>query len=260
MPQVRVPENANRARAPLEFLGSLGTGEIPHGSRINAEGNSMGTFLDHLVGTEGQLRQWGCEDAVCWAGMYHSVYGTEGFQGFTLSVADRAVVQDVIGKRAEAVAYLNCVMDRESLDQMALEHYRQGATPGEAPAMALRARPNPETGLNGSETFALTAQQFSDLITVQLADHLEGFEHQMNKPGVNYIKHAVNGEPGHWRIPHQGWFGYRRQAFDAMARLLGGGVLQSWEDALRTVPPGSEPAEWQSLADGAAEPERPAKM
>ena len=183
---------------------------------------------------------------MCWGGMYHSVYGTEGFRGFTLSVEDRHVVRAVVGARAEAIAYLNCVMDRESLDQMVLEHCRRGGTSAEAPVLPLRARPNPETGLDGSERFALTAEQFSDLITVQLADHLEGFEHQMNKPGVNFISHAVGGAPGWWRVPQFGWFGYRQQAFGAMAQLLGGVVLEAWERALRTVPPGSEPAAWQS--------------
>lgn len=235
----------NRVPPPLQFLASIGTGEIPHGSRIDHEGKPIGTFLDHLTGTEAQLRAWGCEDALCHAGMYHSIYGTEGFQGFTLSTADRPVVREVIGERAEAIAYLNCVMDRESLDQMVIEHHRGGGTLREAPRLPLRARPNPTAGLDGSETFALTAEEFSGLITVQLADHLEGFEHQMNKPGVSYISHAVDGEPGWWRIPQHGWFGYRQQSYGTMALLLGGVMLRSWEEALGTVPPGSVPAAWQ---------------
>jgi hypothetical protein len=253
MMQVRAPEDAAARRSPHAFLAALGTDDIPHGSRVDSEGKSIGSFLDHLSGTEAQLREWGCDDAICLAGLYHSVYGTEGFQGFTLSVADRGVVRGVIGERAEAVAYFNCVMDRESLDRMTVEHQHRGAAPTEPPALPLRARPNPELGLDGSESFSLSAEQFSDLITVHLADHLEGFDHQMNKPGVQFINHAIDGEHGRWRIPELGWFGYRQQSYGAMAHILGGIMLQGWEAALRTVPAGAEPAHWVPAGEGAGE-------
>ena len=42
--------------------------------------------------------------------------GTEGFQDFCLSFNRRADVRALIGERAEFVAYVNCVMDRTTLD------------------------------------------------------------------------------------------------------------------------------------------------
>lgn len=42
--------------------------------------------------------------------------GTEGFQDFCLSLNRRADVCALIGERAEFVAYVNCVMDRTTLD------------------------------------------------------------------------------------------------------------------------------------------------
>ena len=163
---------------PREFLAAIGTDAVPHGSRIAPDGASSGTFLDHLTGTEDQLRAWGCDEAICCAGLFHSVFGTEGFQGFTLPLSERAAVRDVIGARAEHVAYLNCVMDRHSLDLLVAEHMTQRWGPGQPPEGQLRARPNPATGFDGSERFGLSAQQFTDLVAVQLADHLEGFDNR----------------------------------------------------------------------------------
>ena len=50
-------------------------------------------------------------------GMFHSIYGTERFQGFTLPLERRGEVRDLIGERAERLAYLNCAMDRASFDR-----------------------------------------------------------------------------------------------------------------------------------------------
>jgi len=85
--------------------------------------------------------------------------GTEGFQDFCLSLNRRSDVRKLIGERAEFVCYVNCVMDRTTLDA-ALD-----AAPGERWLMA---RPDV-----GGERIALSEQQFTDLITVHLADWLE---------------------------------------------------------------------------------------
>ena len=85
--------------------------------------------------------------------------GTEGFQDFCLSLNRRSDVRKMIGERAEFVCYANCVMDRTTLDA-ALD-----AAPGERWLMA---RPDV-----GGERIALSEQQFTDLITVHLADWLE---------------------------------------------------------------------------------------
>ena len=59
--------------------------------------------------------------------MFHSIYGTEKFQGFTLPLERRGEVRALIGDRAEYLAYLNCAMDRASFDRaldQAVEPYR----------------------------------------------------------------------------------------------------------------------------------------
>lgn len=107
-----------------DFLRAIGTNSVPHGSRFLDL--KHGSFFDHLVGTYEVLERWGAPTSVCLAGMYHSVYGTEGFQGFTLPISERSTVADVIGSRAEFAAFINCVMDRDSLDSLALAHVHDG--------------------------------------------------------------------------------------------------------------------------------------
>src|SRR4029077_20396088 len=58
-----------------------------------------------------------CPEDVCRAGMFHSIYGTEKFQGFILPLERRDEVRALIGERAERLAYLNCAMDRASFDR-----------------------------------------------------------------------------------------------------------------------------------------------
>jgi hypothetical protein len=52
------------------------------------------------------------------AGLFHSIYGTEVFQGFKLPPEKRPAVSDLIGPRAEKLAYCNCAMDRASFDKL----------------------------------------------------------------------------------------------------------------------------------------------
>ena len=68
--------------------------------------------------------------------MFHSIYGTERFQGFTLPLERRPEVRNLIGERAERLAYLNCAMDRADVRSrprsagQALPDRRPGHRPG----------------------------------------------------------------------------------------------------------------------------------
>jgi hypothetical protein len=90
-----------------EFLVELGLAEIPH---------TETTYLAHLVGLHHYMKEQGCAEEVCRAGLFHSIYGTELFQGFRLPLEKRPQVRTLIGERAEKLAYLNCAMDRASFD------------------------------------------------------------------------------------------------------------------------------------------------
>ena len=74
--------------------------------------HAKGPFLDHLIGTYKLLKKWGCEKEVCYAGLFHSIYGTQIFKHQTLSYKDRNKIKKLIGERAEHLAYLFSVSDR----------------------------------------------------------------------------------------------------------------------------------------------------
>ncbi len=69
-------------------------------------GHSGATLLDHLVGVAALLVDWDCDEHVCRAGLFHSVYGTATFSQALFSEADREMVRHLVGPRAERLAWL----------------------------------------------------------------------------------------------------------------------------------------------------------
>ena len=62
------------------------------------------------------MKAWDGTPELCRAALFHSIYGTQGFQGFTLPLDRQPELRTLIGDYAEKIAYLNCFMDRDSLD------------------------------------------------------------------------------------------------------------------------------------------------
>jgi hypothetical protein len=89
----------------LEFLLDVNVEEREHSER---------GLLSHLLGTRRLLLEWGARSALCDAGLFHSIYGTEGYQQATVPLSMRARVQELIGNEAECLAWF-CVMRRETL-------------------------------------------------------------------------------------------------------------------------------------------------
>jgi hypothetical protein len=85
------------------YLRMLNAHKVPH---------YRGSLSKHLWGTYLQLRQWECGDAVCYAGMIHSIYGTRLFKHPVVSYANRAMVQRLVGSDAERLAYIFSVAER----------------------------------------------------------------------------------------------------------------------------------------------------
>jgi hypothetical protein len=131
-----------------DFLLGIGIEQVPHTHK---------SYLAHLIAVYRDLESLGCPEDVCRAGMFHSIYGTEKFQGFTLPLSRRAEVRGLIGDRAEHLAYLNCAMDRASFDS-ALDR------PGEPYSVKDR--------ISGDE-LELSRHDFDDLCRVHLLDWLE---------------------------------------------------------------------------------------
>ena len=75
------------------------------------------SFDEHLKGVMLVLRAWNCSKSVQLSGLFHSIYGTEGFQGHSIPFTRRSEIKKKIGDRAETLAYTFCVVDRLSVDE-----------------------------------------------------------------------------------------------------------------------------------------------
>jgi hypothetical protein len=93
----------------LELLRRLGFAELTHDSHV--------PFLSHLVGTRRMLAGWEADPDLCDAGLFHSVYGTEFFP--TSATVTRSEVRELVGLRAERLAWLWCTIRRRSIDPRA---------------------------------------------------------------------------------------------------------------------------------------------
>jgi hypothetical protein len=135
-------------RTMVDFLRGLEIEEVPHTGKKG--------FLAHLVAVYHDLQSWGAGQDACRAGLFHSIYGTELFRRWSLPLDRRADVRGLIGHRAEHIAYVNCLMDRASFDDLLQSN-------GPYPIR------NRETG----EIMELARADFDDLVRVHLCDWLE---------------------------------------------------------------------------------------
>ena len=91
--------------AHYERLAAMGAGDFAH---------VAGTLAPHLAKTAALLQQWGNRDALCLAGLYHAVYGTDGIRGELTPLARRPAIAEVIGVEAEAIVYVFAACDRDA--------------------------------------------------------------------------------------------------------------------------------------------------
>ena len=87
----------------IDFLKSIGSDKIEH---------SGATLLEHLIGTSEKLKDMGAPQYLQDAGLFHSVYGTVYFMPDDGLIENRQVVKDLIGDKAEEVAYWFCILDK----------------------------------------------------------------------------------------------------------------------------------------------------
>ena len=139
----------------IQYMRHVGAEEIEH---------SDGSYLGHAAGVYRDLKAWGCSEEICNAGLFHSVYGTELFQGFTLSLDKRGEVRSLIGKRAEWLAYLHCAIVYASFDA----------------AVVRGKRPYVMTDRFTGMLETILPDDFEDLCTIHLCDRLEQFPRSRN--------------------------------------------------------------------------------
>ncbi|MFY1671395.1 DUF6817 domain-containing protein [Plantactinospora sp. WMMB334] len=130
----------------IAFLERHGTGETAH---------SGADLLAHLKGVHDLLLSWGERAALCDAGLFHSVYGTDIFPTGTVEHGERPEVRALIGEEAEIIAYLFGTLTRGSIFDAAFD----------GPPFLLESR--------AGETVGVTDAQYADLAAVTVANWLE---------------------------------------------------------------------------------------
>lgn len=113
-------------------------------------------LVAHLQGTYDLLKEWGCREELCVAGLCHSIYGTESYRQNPIELSEREDIQKIIGKEPEQLAYLFGAHVKDSLWE---NLDRDGD-------YAIRDR-------LAETTVPLSKGQLADLITLTLANWLE---------------------------------------------------------------------------------------
>lgn len=136
------------------YIIALGAADISHTDK---------TYLAHAIGVYNDMKAWGGSPKLCRAALFHSIYGTQGFQSFTLPLERQAELRALIGNYAEKIAFANCFMDRASLD--AQIEKMEG--------------PYPIVHRITHDAFVLSKAEYEDLLRVQLWDYRRGAYRQM---------------------------------------------------------------------------------
>ncbi len=123
----------------------------------NTVGHTDKTYSAHAFSVCHDLQEWGADEDLAKAGVFHSIYGTELFQGFTLPLTKRDELRRLIGERAEYLSYLNCAMDRPTFDE----------------SVILERGPYPFIDRFTQEKILLNDRDFNDLLVLQLCDWVE---------------------------------------------------------------------------------------
>ena len=132
----------------VDFFRRLSTTDVEH---------TGGTYMGHCFTVYRDMRDWGADEELALAGLFHSIYGTGLFQRFKLELDRRGEVRDLIGERAERLAYLNCAIVYESFDRELM----RGTPPYRM-----------ENRLDGGE-IEVGEQDFEDLVLMQFVDRIE---------------------------------------------------------------------------------------
>jgi hypothetical protein len=157
-------------------------------------------FDEHLKGVQAVLRYWKAPNHLARAGLFHSIYGTEGFQGFALPLTERKAIQRLIGEKAEKLCFCFCMVDRSTLDKTVMDW---GKTLDASEIIRLRARPE-----LGRFDLTLNKEEWLDFVELTLADWLEQVEGAATKPSTMFL----------WKTGEA--YAYRRLAYRKMSQIL----------------------------------------
>lgn len=146
----------------IALLVASGAQQTPHSGR---------TLLGHLQGTYLLLQSWGNTDAVCLAGLFHSIYGTNAFTHQSLLASQRADLQAAIGAEAEALAWLFCSIDRPHAILQSLQQGNTSDTGNKGDVVNIKAHKNTSDQTNA--LLSITPQQLQALAEIECANLVE---------------------------------------------------------------------------------------
>ena len=89
----------------IDYLKEIGCDNQQH------SGNR--SLLHHLVGVSLMLSEGEASDALCIAGLFHSIYGTSVFRPKMISMDDRDKIKALIGIEAENLVYQFCILPKD---------------------------------------------------------------------------------------------------------------------------------------------------
>mmetsp|Transcript_40493 Transcript_40493/g.65677 ORF Transcript_40493/g.65677 Transcript_40493/m.65677 type:complete len:235 (+) Transcript_40493:98-802(+) len=95
-----------------EFLNSLPPAVSSILLKKTRRKHTESSLIAHLCRTALLLQDWKFDQAVVFAGLFHSIYGTDQYDEISVPVKDRLRIANKIGAQAERLAYLFCAMDR----------------------------------------------------------------------------------------------------------------------------------------------------
>jgi len=165
-------------------------------------------FDAHLRGVKAILRYWGSPQHIYNAGMFHSIYGTEGFQGFSLPLSEREAIRGLIGEQAEKLCWIFCMLDRSTFDEIVFNWKFNDATTtttnnSSEEQYTFLARPE-----LGRFHIHLNRNELVDFIELTLADWLEQVQGAAETPSAIF----------QWKTGEA--YAYRRTAYAKMAEIL----------------------------------------
>lgn len=166
------------------------------------EHTGSAAFDDHLKGVQSILRFWDSPEHITNAGLFHSIYGSEGFQGFSLPLSERPALQKLIGVEAEKLAFVFCMVDRSTVDKTVFDWKKEDAASTES-IYNFRSRPE-----LGRFQISLTKEEWLDYLELSLADWLEQVEGAATKANPLFL----------WKKGEA--YAYRRLAYRKINEIL----------------------------------------
>lgn len=168
------------------------------------------SFDVHLKGVQSILRAWRCQGYVQTAGLFHSIFGTEGFQGYKLPFTERHRIREMIGIQAERLVFIFCCCDRSTVDELiSRQHdilFNKGQSGDNEECLSFIIKSRIELGR--FDIKFKSKDEWLDFIELTLADWLEQVEGAAEK--ANPLFEWQQGEA----------WSYRRLAYKQMANIL----------------------------------------